>query len=915
MSFVPTIPAADVFAPTTAGGDPRGANMAEAQTWGTEVEAALAAISNGIEIRLPHVNLCTTANVTLSGEQTIDGTLTSTTRILVAYQTDTSQNGVYVTGAGAWTRATDADTRAELYRAAVFVLGGTVNGNNTFFCSIAATGTLGSIACPWVLLDRSAGLAALTAAVDALEARMDTAEADITALEAADTALDTRIDTAESEIDALQAADTALDERLDDLEVGSGNSVRHQITHRPGDVPSLFTLALTGGDEDSLTPWTDVGVGGQGKTAAITGAGIIAQRGYFAAEAARPMRVRFAVKRVGATTDPAGQAVRLGVAWYDASRVYVSSSTFQTLDAELVTGTRIAEEFTLARESGYDVTVPAGAWYGRAYAQQFSGEAITQFEVIDVEPITTSQEEVIIAELEALAVDVAADAAAAAADRALAQAAATEAEDAAASLDPAELKTKLSANRTYYIRSTAAGNAGTGLTNLDADAFLSLTNLWTYLVKTVNANGYTISIKGTGTFTGAYILNGWIEGTTPGTVILEAESGVNTDLLFDTTSGITITAQYGAHITFQNFSAESNSIIFTTIHDAKTHFGTGMRYGASGAGTAKIYTTRFGYSQVVLDCEIYGGGGSWMQSDHDGHIRGNFGTNGTLFTGSPTFTTLFSLDLGEITLTGTLPSPVWDGACGGGLAVTGLGKRSAFQWASGGPFEWPTGIAGIALREGAQAIDGLAINGASVFEYATGTAAAPSEILQRKGNADAAIIAQRVYYGDNSSGTPTILATESVAILDWTAGSEDTQYVQRTMVAGALTTQVATKDGVILGNPTGGFKGTGTLNATAVYDDNTLLTDLVLDMKVDGSFDVAKYAAHPIASEMGSWWFDLDTYAGYWRTNRCLPGMRSWVNEANKPSTGELITRLTAVVETMAAHIEQLHLRIKALEA
>ena len=59
------------------------------------------------------VRIASTANLTLSGEQTIDGITTSTDRILVKDQTTASENGIYVTAAGAWTRATDFDTDAD----------------------------------------------------------------------------------------------------------------------------------------------------------------------------------------------------------------------------------------------------------------------------------------------------------------------------------------------------------------------------------------------------------------------------------------------------------------------------------------------------------------------------------------------------------------------------------------------------------------------------------------------------------------------------------------------------------------------------------------------------------------------------------------------------------------------------------
>jgi phage-related tail fiber protein len=56
------------------------------------------------------VRATTTANITLSGTQTIDGVaLNAGDRILVKDQTTPSQNGIYVVAAGSWSRAIDAD--------------------------------------------------------------------------------------------------------------------------------------------------------------------------------------------------------------------------------------------------------------------------------------------------------------------------------------------------------------------------------------------------------------------------------------------------------------------------------------------------------------------------------------------------------------------------------------------------------------------------------------------------------------------------------------------------------------------------------------------------------------------------------------------------------------------------------------
>ncbi len=60
------------------------------------------------------VDLVEISNLTLSGEQTIDGVLTSTSRVLLTGQTDKSENGIYVTAAGAWARSSDADAPSEV---------------------------------------------------------------------------------------------------------------------------------------------------------------------------------------------------------------------------------------------------------------------------------------------------------------------------------------------------------------------------------------------------------------------------------------------------------------------------------------------------------------------------------------------------------------------------------------------------------------------------------------------------------------------------------------------------------------------------------------------------------------------------------------------------------------------------------
>jgi len=82
------------------------------------------------------VRAATTANITLSGAQTIDGvSIVAGNRVLVKDQTLTENNGIYVAAAGAWSRATDFDSLSpidEINKAYVAVQEGTTNAGKLY---------------------------------------------------------------------------------------------------------------------------------------------------------------------------------------------------------------------------------------------------------------------------------------------------------------------------------------------------------------------------------------------------------------------------------------------------------------------------------------------------------------------------------------------------------------------------------------------------------------------------------------------------------------------------------------------------------------------------------------------------------------------------------------------------------------
>ena len=172
--------------------------------------------------------------------------------------------------------------------------------------------------------------------------------------------------------------------------------------------------------------------------------------------------------------------------------------------------------------------------------------------------------------------------------------------------------------------------------------------------------------------------------------------------------------------------------------------------------------------------------------------------------------------------------------------------------------------------------------------------------------------------------------------------------------------------GMVMSGATGGDKGTGTINAAAVYDDGTLLTCYVLEVAVTGSVDMAKWDklvpnrvipavtktvddtdaepdadgvyptkivevepevieerihtdARKFVSRLGteSDPLDIDKYAAHWKSKRHLTSMPNKDNfdiDRNM-GTGTWIQRLVETVEIQAVHIDQLNQRLKALEA
>ena len=92
------------------------------------------------------VQLRSTSNVSaLTGEVSMDGVTTSTSRVLLTAQTDADENGIYVTASGAWARAADADASSEFeFGKKVNVTAGTAGAGTNWYYTAADGPTIGT---------------------------------------------------------------------------------------------------------------------------------------------------------------------------------------------------------------------------------------------------------------------------------------------------------------------------------------------------------------------------------------------------------------------------------------------------------------------------------------------------------------------------------------------------------------------------------------------------------------------------------------------------------------------------------------------------------------------------------------------------------------------------------------------------
>jgi len=91
--------------------------------------------AEGLDVK-DSVKIATTANITLSGTQTIDGVaISADERVLVKDQSTATQNGIYLCKSGSWARADDMAAGGDAAGAFTFVEQGSTLADTGFVCS------------------------------------------------------------------------------------------------------------------------------------------------------------------------------------------------------------------------------------------------------------------------------------------------------------------------------------------------------------------------------------------------------------------------------------------------------------------------------------------------------------------------------------------------------------------------------------------------------------------------------------------------------------------------------------------------------------------------------------------------------------------------------------------------------------
>lgn len=219
-------------------------------------------VAEGTAVKAP-CRAATTANVSLSGLQTIDGvTLAEHDRVLVKDQTAGYENGIYEASTGNWRRTKDFDGAFDIVHGSrVYITSGAVNAQYEYAVSTADAITIDSTAITFVALGaQSATAAAATAGEAAAEAVTSATAAATSATAAAASAAAAAgvlFTTGDIKLTLKTTADSGW-RMFDDGTIGDGSS---GATYANVAAQALFTLMYDNFVDANAAITTSAGAG------------------------------------------------------------------------------------------------------------------------------------------------------------------------------------------------------------------------------------------------------------------------------------------------------------------------------------------------------------------------------------------------------------------------------------------------------------------------------------------------------------------------------------------------------------------------------------------------------------------------------------------------------------------------------
>jgi len=257
----------------------------------------------------------------------------------------------------------------------------------------------------------------------------------------------------------------------------------------------------------------------------------------------------------------------------------------------------------------------------------------------------------------------------------------------------ADIREKLTANRTYYVR-TDGSNSNNGLANTSGGAFLTLQKAADVIFGTLDLGGFTVTVQvGDGTYTagvnqaspqvgaGSVLFQG--NTSTPGNCII---SVTGSSCFVGTNAAVQFTVNgFELRTTTSGNCVEANNGASLTI-------GSNMRFGA--CATRHVQTTRTGVISISTGYTITGNASAHFYAEQAGVIF----SNGDAFVteGAPAITTFCQAATGgNVRVTGATFSGT--GATGTRYSVTG---NAVVNTNGGGASYFPGSVAGATATGG-----------------------------------------------------------------------------------------------------------------------------------------------------------------------------------------------------------------------